>query len=161
MANPSPHPTSDVEGNLRQPEITGIANISSLSHGLLSRVVAFQHPASRASLGEEEKRKLYLNHVKPLRSPQPELLDFLFWVVKLVFCECVYPFRFRPMVITERAEASARLKAWVRNYILATCRACSTKIFLDSCRIFHKFAKIEQAKEMLCWQDDSQKKKGG
>ena len=64
------------------------------------------------------------------------------------------------MVITEPAEASARLKAWVRNYISATCRACSTKLFLDSCRIFHKYAKIEQAKEMLCWPDDSQQKKG-
>jgi len=64
------------------------------------------------------------------------------------------------MVITESAEASARLKAWVRNYILATCRAWSTRIFLESCRTFHKYAKMEQAKEMLCWQDDSQQKKG-
>ena len=162
MANPSPHPTSNVEGDSRQPEITGITNISSLSQGLLSRIVASQHSASRASLAEEEKRKLCLNHVKPLRSLHPELLDktILLCVVKLVFFECEHPSIFKLMVITEAAEASARLKAWVRNYILATCRAYSTKIFLDSCRTFHKYAKIEQAKEMLCWLDDSQQKKG-
>jgi len=65
VANPSPQPTSDVKGDLRQPEITGITNIASLSPGFLSRIVAFQHPASRTSLGEEEKRRLYLNNVKP------------------------------------------------------------------------------------------------
>ena len=148
MTNPSPHPTSNVEGDLRQPEITGITNISSLSPGLLSRIVGSQHPASRASLAEEEKRKLCLNHVKPLRSLHPELLDktILFCVVKLVFFGCEHPSIFKPLVITELAEASARLKAWVRNYISATCRACSTKLFLDSCRIFHKYAKIEQIK---------------
>ena len=162
MTNPSPHPTSNVEGDSRQPEITGITNISSLSPGLLSRIVASQHSESRASLAEEEKRKLCLNHVKPLRSLHPELLDktILFCVVKLVFFECEHPSIFKPMVITEAAEASARLKAWVRNYILATCRACLTKIFLDSCRIFHKYAKMEQGKEMLYWQDDSKQKKG-
>ena len=160
--NPSSQPTSDVKGDLRQPEITGISSIVSLSPGLLSRIVASQHPASRASLAEEEKRKLCLNHVKPLRSLHPELLDktILFCVVKLVFFECEHPSIFKPMVITEAAEASARLKAWVRNYILATCRAWSTKIFLDSCRIFHKYAKMEQGKEMLYWQDDSKQKKG-
>ena len=73
--NPSSQPTSDVRGDLRQPEITGISSIVSLSPGLLSRIVASQHPASRASLAEEEKRKLCLNHVKHLRLPQPELLD--------------------------------------------------------------------------------------
>jgi len=65
VANPFPHPTSNVEGDLRQPEITGITkfNIASLSAGPLSRIVGSQHPASRASLAEEEKRKLCLNEV--------------------------------------------------------------------------------------------------
>ena len=70
---------------------------------------------------------------------------------EVVFFECEHPFIFKPMVITEPAEASVRLKAWVGNYILATCRACSTKIFLDLFRILHKYAKNDQAKEMLCW----------
>ena len=60
---------------LRQQKMTGISNIASLSQGPLSRIVASQHPASRASLSEEEKKRLCLNHVKPFRSPQPELLD--------------------------------------------------------------------------------------
>ena len=108
--------------------------------GLLSRIVGSQHPASRASLAEEEKRKLCLNEVWGRRSPNfwTKQSSFLFCLVKLVFFECELPFIFKPMVITEPAEASARLKAWVRNYISATCRACSTKLFLDSCRIFHK-----------------------
>ena len=141
VANPSLHPTSDVKGYLRQPEITGITkfNIASLSPGLLSRIVGSQHPASRASLAEEEKRKLCLNEVWGRRSPNfwTKQSSFLFCLVKLVFFECELPFIFKQMVITEPAEASARLKAWVRNYISATCRACSTKLFLDSCRIFH------------------------
>ena len=59
----------------------------------------------------------------------------------------------KPIVIAEPAEASAPLKAWVRNYNLETYRAC----FLDSCRIFHKYnyTKIKEAKERLCWQDDN------
>ena len=33
------------------------------------------------------------------------------------------------------------VQAWVPNYILATCRACSTKILLDSSRVFLEYAK--------------------
>ena len=42
---------------------------------------------------EEEKRRLCLNRVKPLKSPQSELLDYtiLFFLVKLVF-EFDHPF---------------------------------------------------------------------
>ena len=54
---------------LRQPKITRITKTG--FQGLLSRIVASQHPANRASLGEEEKRRLCLNLSKPLcrRSP--------------------------------------------------------------------------------------------
>ena len=51
-----------------------------------------KHPGSRASFNfvfliKEEKRRLCLNYIKPLRSPQPKLLDqsILFSLVKLVF----------------------------------------------------------------------------
>ena len=52
------------------------------------------------------------------------------------FFECEHPFFDKPTVITDPAEA--------------TCHACSTKILLDSCRVFLQYAKIEQAKERLC-----------
>ena len=52
------------------------------------------------------------------------------------FFECEHPFFDKPMVITDPAEA--------------TCRACSTKILLDLCRVFLQYAKIEQARERLC-----------
>ena len=39
-------------------------------------------------------------------------------------------------------------KAWVRNCILATCSAYSTKISRESCSVFLVYAKIER----LCWQ---------
>ena len=40
----------------------------------------------------------------------------------------------------------------VRNCILATCGTCSTKILLNSCRVFVEYAKFEQAKERICQQ---------
>ena len=43
---------------LRQQKMTGISNMASLTQGLLSRIVASQHPAIRASLDEEEKKAL-------------------------------------------------------------------------------------------------------
>ena len=60
-----------------------------------------------------------------VRPPQPKRLDssILFSLVKLVW-----------------------------NYILATCRACSTQISLDSSTVFLKYAKTEQEKERRCWQ---------
>ena len=74
-------------------------------------------------LSEEEKRRLCLNRAKPLNSPQPKFLDYsvLFSLVKPVLFECEHPFFDKPMVLTDPAEA--------------TCRACSTKILLDSCRV--------------------------
>ena len=55
--------------------------------GLLSRIVGSQHPASRASLAVEEKRKLCLNEVWGRRSPNfwTKQSSFLFCLVKLVF----------------------------------------------------------------------------
>ena len=41
------------------------------------------------------------------------------------------------------------------NGIQATCSACSTKIVLDICRVYLKYAKVEHAKPAkLCWQSD-------
>ena len=41
------------------------------------------------------------------------------------------------------------------NGIQATCSACSTKISLDICRVYLKYAKVEHAKPAkLCWQSD-------
>ena len=41
------------------------------------------------------------------------------------------------------------------NGIQATCSACSTKILLDICRVYLKYAKVEHAKPAkLCWQSD-------
>ena len=61
-----------------------------------------RHSASRAFFVKEERRRLCLNCVKPVKTPQPELLDWsiLFSLVKLVF-ECENPFIDKPMVITE------------------------------------------------------------
>ena len=49
----------------------------------------------------------------------------------------------KPIVIAEPAEASAPLKAWVRNYNLETYRAC----FLDSCSISQVQLHQNQASE--------------
>ena len=82
---------------------------------------------------EEEKRKLCLNRVKPLKAPQPNLLDssILFFHVKLAFrvSASVYD---TPIVITEPAVPSTRLLRLCSKPILATCSACSAKILLDS-----------------------------
>lgn len=45
--------------------------------------------------------------------------------------------------------------AWVLNCILATSGACSTKVLLDSLRVFFEYAKIEQMEERLCCQGSS------
>ena len=98
-------------------------------------------------LNEKEKRRFCVNRVKLLRSPQPKPLDYsiLFSVVKQVYT--LYQAR--------------GYKDWVRNYILATCHACSTKIILNSSRVFDDYDKIEKAKERLCWKDESNCKKRG
>ena len=67
------------------------------------------------------------------------------------FCKCKLLFINKPMVITEQTITSAH-EAWARNYILATCRACSTKMLLVQSLSVLECAKIEQAKEKLRWQ---------
>ena len=57
------------------------------------------------------------------------------------------------LVLVLVVKTKALSYAWVGNYILATCRACSTKILLDSCTVFLEYTKIKHAKERLCWQD--------
>ena len=84
-----------------------------------------------------------MNRLKPLKSPQPELLDgqSCFSLVKLVFQVRQHSLIVKLMLITEPFVPSTM--AWVRNCILAKCSACSTKILLDS---FLENAIIEQAK---------------
>ena len=55
------------------------------------------------------------------------------------------------MILTEPAKATAWLLGQGQNCILAKCGTSSTKILLDSCRLFLEYAKIKQAKERLCW----------
>ena len=64
------------------------------------------------SSGEKAALQLCLNHVKPLRSPQPKLLDesIVFSLVKLFFffvCELLLIDK--PMVTSEPAVTSAQL----------------------------------------------------
>ena len=57
------------------------------------------------------------------------------------------------MVITEPGVPSARLLGLgSKAGIPATCSANSTKIFLDLCRVVLMYAKMEQVKERLFWQ---------
>ena len=83
-------------------------------------------PVIRAALfvflSEEEKRRTWLNHVKPLRSLQPKLVTQLF-----VF-EFEHPFIDNPMVITEPPVPSAHLLAsrgvigrWSENVYVSNC----------------------------------------
>ena len=77
-------------------------------------------------LSEEEKRRFFLNRLKPLKSPQLKLLDWSIFCQTGLF-ECEYQLFDKPMVTTEPAIAGARLLDL--NYILVTCRACSTKSY--------------------------------
>ena len=57
----------------------------------------------------------------------------------------------KPMILTEPAKATAWLLDQGQNCLPAKCGTSSTKILLDSCRVFLEYAKIKQAKERLCW----------
>ena len=84
---------------------------------------------------EEEKRRFSLNTVKLSTSPKAErwtsqpCFPVLNW-----FYECEHRFVNKPMVVARPIVPSAR--AWVRDCVLATCRACPIKIVLDSNRSF-------------------------
>ena len=62
-------------------------------------------------LSGEEKRKLCLNHVKPLRFPKPELQSSCpsCFVFAHFFSQCEHSFIDNPMIITEPAVTCARL----------------------------------------------------
>ena len=68
-------------------------------------------PAFVFFLIEEKKRRLFLNRVDPLNSPQPELLDWpvLFSLVKQVFFSASIHLLKRPVAITEPTVPSAWL----------------------------------------------------
>ena len=55
------------------------------------------------------------------------------------------------MTVTEPTKATAWLLRQGQNCLPAKCGTSSTKILLDSCRVFLEYAKIKQAKERLCW----------
>ena len=62
-------------------------------------------------LSGEKKRKLRLNHVKPLRFPNPELQSSCpsCFVFAHFFSQCEHSFIDNPMIITEPAVTCARL----------------------------------------------------
>ena len=78
-------------------------------------------------LSGEEKRKLCLNHVKPLRFPKPELQSSCpsCFVFAHFFSQCEHSFIENPMIITEPAVTCARLLSLVRNHIPAASRLLS------------------------------------
>ena len=99
--------------NQYPPLHTSEANIkkNKLNHNTVKRSQQRKNqPVIRAALvvlNEEEKRRIWLNPVKLLRSLQP---NFLFSLVTQLFVfECKHPFIDNPMVITEPAVPSARL----------------------------------------------------
>ena len=63
-------------------------------------------------LSEEEKRRCSLNHLRPLKLPHPELLDWstlVFFFCQTFFFECEHRFIDKSLRITEPAVPSARL----------------------------------------------------
>ena len=66
------------------------------------------HPACRVFfvfLNEKEKKRLHLNHIKPLSSRVVNLV----FPLQTGFFECEHPFIDKPLAINEPAVASARL----------------------------------------------------
>ena len=59
----------------------------------------------------EERKRCCLNHLKPFKLAQPELLDWstLFFFCQTFFFECEHPFIDKSLSITEPAVPSARL----------------------------------------------------
>ena len=74
------------------------------------------------------------------------LLSNWFFFSSLTICLLL-----KPMILTEPVKATAWLLDQGQNCIPAKCGTSSTKILLDSCRVFPEYAKIKQAKERLCW----------
>ena len=128
------------------------------------------------SLIEKEKKRLWLNRVKPLRSPKPELnWSILSFLLKLVFRQRTF-FINITIIVTELA-VQVVLLLGLGFCILATCRSHSISFFIPprchafnsvrlSCArkkgigvendpiyaVFLEYDKIKQAKETLCSQ---------
>ena len=68
-------------------------------------------------LSEEEKRSLCLYRVKPLKSPQPELLDesILFSIVKLGFREQAFVFSYSDGYKCVRYYKCITVKSWLNT----------------------------------------------
>ena len=94
----------------------GVAEVDN-SFRVLHNTAALCHiyPANKASfclLEEEEKRRCSLNHLRPLKLPHPELLDWstlVFFFCQTFFFECEHRFIDKSLRITEPAVPSARL----------------------------------------------------
>ena len=88
----------------------------------------------------------WLNRVKHLKSPQPELLDeSISFLSSNWFASARIRQIGKPMVITEPTVP----RVW--NRIKAACSACSAKIFLDSSSL----SRVRQngaSDNKLCWQ---------
>ena len=80
-------------------------------------------------------------YIKPLSSGVVNLV----FPLQTGFFECEHPFIDKPMAINEPAVASARLLG-----LGPKLYPTRSKILLDSCKDFLKYAKREQVKEMLC-----------
>ena len=114
-------------------------------------ITAVSH-ASRASFDLPEwgaKRWLCLNHVKPLRWPQPKLLDqsILFSLFKLFVWACIRLFEFidKPMVMTKTAVASARLLGLGSKLYPSDMLRMFNKDLSQFMQSLSKYAKIRQA----------------
>ena len=80
-------------------------------------------------------------YIKPLSSGVVNLV----FPLQTGFFDCKHPFIDKPMTINEPAVANARLLGLVPKLYHTP-----SKVLLDSCKGFLKYAKREQVKEMLC-----------
>ena len=80
---------------------------------------------------------------------QTSVLVNLVFSCQTGFFQYEHPFIDKPMVKTEPAvPGTYGTFTWARNYILLTCRACSTKILLDSSRVFLESTKSSERKKV-------------
>ena len=133
----------------------GVAEVDN-SFRVLHNTAALCHiyPANKASFcllewgGEKE---VLPGSPQTLKLPQPELLDWstLFFFCQTFFFECEHRFIDKSLRITEPAVPSTRLLVLGSKLYPTACSECSTKILLDSRRVFCKYAEIKQGNERL------------